>query len=67
MPYLPGSGHALQGAIGLTALGLFGVGAAMSLFTGRRAIRSGLRMLGIGALAGIATWLIGAWLGVSMS
>ncbi|MBN8760914.1 MAG: hypothetical protein BGO61_08525 [Thiobacillus sp. 65-69] len=67
MPYLSGSGHALQGAIGLTALGLFGVGAAMSLFTGRRAIRSGLRMLGIGALAGIATWLIGAWLGVSMS
>lgn len=66
MPYLFGTARALEGAIGLTALGLFGVGAAMSLFTGRRAVRSGLRMLAIGALAGIATGLIGAGLGVSM-
>ena len=51
MPYLFEATRALEGAIGLTALGLFGVGAAMSLFTGRRAIRSGLRMLAIGALA----------------
>jgi VIT1/CCC1 family predicted Fe2+/Mn2+ transporter len=65
-PYLFEATRALEGAIGLTALGLFGVGAAMSLFTGRRALRSGLRMLAIGALAGAATGLIGAWLGVSM-
>jgi VIT1/CCC1 family predicted Fe2+/Mn2+ transporter len=50
----------------LTALALFGVGAALSLFTGRRAVLGGLRMLGIGAAAGAATYSIGALLGVSL-
>jgi VIT1/CCC1 family predicted Fe2+/Mn2+ transporter len=38
----------------------------MSLFTGRHALLSGLRMLGIGAAAGLATYAIGSWLGVSL-
>lgn len=67
LPFLFGAGHALAASIGLTALGLFAVGASMSLFTGRRAILSGLRMLGIGGAAGLATYFIGAWLGVSLS
>jgi VIT1/CCC1 family predicted Fe2+/Mn2+ transporter len=38
----------------------------MSLFTGRHALPSGLRMLGIGGAAGLATYFIGAWLGVAL-
>lgn len=45
--------------IGLTALSLFAVGAAMSLFTGRSALLSGLRMVLIGGGAGILTYVIG--------
>ncbi|MFH0933735.1 MAG: VIT1/CCC1 transporter family protein [Pseudomonadota bacterium] len=67
LPFLLGSGHALATSISLTALGLFLVGASMSLFTGRHAILSGLRMLGIGGAAGLATYFIGAWLGVSLA
>ncbi|MFN7096545.1 MAG: VIT1/CCC1 transporter family protein [Gammaproteobacteria bacterium] len=43
----------------LSAIALFIVGAVLSLFTGRNAIKNGLRMLSIGALAGVLTYLIG--------
>jgi len=66
LPFLIGQGNALATSIGLTAAGLFAVGASMSLFTGRRALLSGLRMLGIGGAAGLATYFIGAWLGVTL-
>jgi len=66
LPFLFGYDRALPVSIGLTALGLFVVGASMSLFTGRHALLSGLRMLGIGGAAGLATYFIGAWLGVSL-
>ena len=66
LPFLFGQGDALAAAITLTALGLFAVGASMSLFTGRRALLSGLRMLAIGGAAGLATYFIGAWLGVTL-
>jgi VIT1/CCC1 family predicted Fe2+/Mn2+ transporter len=46
---------------------LFAIGLAISLFTGRSAWRSGLRMLAIGAGAGLATWLIGRLLGVAIA
>jgi VIT1/CCC1 family predicted Fe2+/Mn2+ transporter len=39
----------------------------MSLFTGRRALLSGLRMLAIGGMAGVATYFIGSWLGVTLA
>jgi len=67
LPFLIGHGEALGLSIAFTALGLFGVGASMSLFTGRHALLSGLRMLGIGGAAGLATYFIGAWLGVSLA
>jgi VIT1/CCC1 family predicted Fe2+/Mn2+ transporter len=67
LPFLLGHSHALGTSIGLTALGLFVVGASMSLFTGRHALTSGLRMLAIGGAAGLATYFIGAWLGVSLA
>jgi VIT1/CCC1 family predicted Fe2+/Mn2+ transporter len=44
----------------VTAIALFGVGAALSLFTGRGALRGGFRMVLTGAGAGLVTWLIGA-------
>ena len=66
LPFLLGQANALTLSIVLTALGLFAVGASMSLFTGRHALLSGLRMLGIGGAAGLATYFIGAWLGVTL-
>ena len=66
LPFLFGHGQALTASIALTALGLFAVGASMSLFTGRHALLSGLRMLGIGGAAGLTTYFIGAWLGVTL-
>lgn len=50
----------------IAGLALFGVGALLSLFTGRQAGWSGLRMLLIGGGAGLATYLIGSALGVSL-
>ena len=41
-------------------------GAALSLFTGRSALYSGLRMLAIGAAAGTVTYLVGTLLGVTL-
>jgi VIT1/CCC1 family predicted Fe2+/Mn2+ transporter len=67
LPYLLLSGQtALLGTLVVTALSLFGVGATISLFTGKRAVYGGLRMLAIGAAAGAATWLIGKGLGVAL-
>jgi VIT1/CCC1 family predicted Fe2+/Mn2+ transporter len=66
-PFLFGSGTpALSWSVGLTAAALFGVGATLSLFTGRYALFGGLRMLLIGSAAGGATYLIGQWVGVSL-
>jgi VIT1/CCC1 family predicted Fe2+/Mn2+ transporter len=67
LPYiLLAGGAALQGTIAVTAVCLFGVGAAISLFTGKQAWYGGLRMLAIGGAAGAATWSIGHLLGVAL-
>lgn len=58
--------HALAGAIVATTVCLFGVGATLSLFTGRHAWQGGLRMLLIGSAAGAATWIIGRAMGVAL-
>jgi VIT1/CCC1 family predicted Fe2+/Mn2+ transporter len=50
----------------LTLLSLFGVGAALSLFTGQHALKSGLRMMLIGGVAGAITFMIGKLIGVSV-
>jgi len=68
LPFLLGLRSAsLPAAIAVTALALFAVGATLSLFTGRSALISGLRMLAIGAAAGGVTYLVGKVLGVSLS
>jgi VIT1/CCC1 family predicted Fe2+/Mn2+ transporter len=68
VPLLPfalgGGSRALAISIGLTGAALFAIGATISLFTGRGAVRGGLRMLLIGAAAGATTNLIGRLLGV---
>jgi len=67
LPFLWQSGRpAVLTAGVLAAFGLFGVGAAISLFTGRRALWSGLRMVAIGGAAGAVTWLVGSLLGVAV-
>jgi VIT1/CCC1 family predicted Fe2+/Mn2+ transporter len=57
---------ALIAAVAMTAVALFGVGSMISLFTGRSAVRDGLRMLAIGGSAGAVTYLVGMLLGVSL-
>ena len=53
-------------AAAITIAALFGIGAVLSLFTGRNALRGGLRMMLIGAGAGVATWLIGRAIGTAL-
>jgi VIT1/CCC1 family predicted Fe2+/Mn2+ transporter len=66
-PYLVLSGEtALAGTVLVTAISLFGVGSAISLFTGKHAWRGGVRMLAIGGGAGLVTWAIGNLLGVAL-
>ncbi len=67
LPFVVASGAAaLLGAIAVTGVALFVVGATISLFTGTAAWRGGLRMLSIGAAAAAATWGIGRAIGVSL-
>lgn len=68
LPFIVGAvlpGAALAGSL-LAAGGLFGTGAAMSLFTGRNAALGGLRMLAIGGGAGALTYAIGNLLGAGI-
>ena len=58
---------ALVVTLAASAVGLLALGAATSLFTGRGALRGGLRQLVIGAAAGTATYLIGRLVGVTLS
>ncbi len=68
LPFGLGCGpNAVPLAALLASIGLFSVGAALSLFTGRRPLWNGLRMVLIGAIAGITTYAIGSLLGVTLS
>ena len=68
LPFLFARGDgALIGAVAVTGVALFGVGAMISLFTGRSAVRDGLRMLAIGGGAGALTYFVGTLLGVSLT
>jgi len=64
LPFLFGSGPGLITAIAVvTGAALFAVGATLSLFTGKGAWWSGLRMALIGGGAGLVTFLVGRLLG----
>jgi VIT1/CCC1 family predicted Fe2+/Mn2+ transporter len=67
IPYLMTTGSAAFTASAVVcAVSLFIIGGLISVFTGRNFFFSGFRMLGIGALAAGATFLIGRLLGVSV-
>lgn len=57
----------LIAAMALTALSLFGLGATLSLFTGKNSWLGGARMLLIGGGAGLIAFFVGKFLGVSLS
>ena len=54
-------------SIGLSVVGLFALGAVITLFTGRGLLYSGLRMVLFGLLAAGVTFGIGRLIGVSIS
>lgn len=67
-PFVFASGtRALVAMLATTGITLFVVGAVISLFTGRSALRDGARMLAIGAAVGALTYAIGRVMGVSLS
>jgi VIT1/CCC1 family predicted Fe2+/Mn2+ transporter len=53
-------------ALAVSALGLFGIGAAITLLTGRGVLRSGFRQLAFGAAAFAVTYGIGALFGTAI-
>jgi len=68
IPFLIGAGvPAIVASTVLSGLALFGLGAAITLLTGRDALRSGLRQLGFGLAAAAITFGIGALLGTAFS
>ncbi|MGB2933444.1 MAG: VIT1/CCC1 transporter family protein [Methyloceanibacter sp.] len=60
IPFLLGAGNGVLVASLLSGTALFAVGALLSLFSGKSAWLSGLRMLAIGAAAAAATYGIGS-------
>jgi vacuolar iron transporter family protein len=67
VPFLFTTGTAgLVASAGLSALALAAVGTVISLFTGRSAWWSALRMVLIGGGAAVATYLIGSLVGVTL-
>jgi len=67
-PYLVFSPHTATGAsLGASALGLFGIGAAITVLTGRSAWFSGLRQVAVGIGAAGLTYLIGHLIGVALT
>ena len=67
VPYLVARGSgALIGALVLSLVALFAVGAGVSLLTGRGTVYSGIRQVLIGAAAAIVTYGVGRVIGVSV-
>jgi VIT1/CCC1 family predicted Fe2+/Mn2+ transporter len=68
IPYLLGSGGVAFGSsLGLSLAALFGVGAGVSLLTGRSVLFSGARQVGIGLAAAVVTYLVGSLLGATVA
>jgi VIT1/CCC1 family predicted Fe2+/Mn2+ transporter len=68
LPFLLTTGTpALLVSLGLAFVCLFGVGAGVSLLTGRSTILSGARQVAIGAAAAAVTFLVGRVIGVQIA
>ena len=65
IPFLLGASNGVMIAAAISGAALFLVGALLSLFSGKNAWISGLRMLAIGAVAAAATYGIGSLFNVS--
>lgn len=65
VPFLLGAGKSVVIAAAISSAALFAVGALLSLFSGKSAWLSGLRMLAIGAAAAAATYGIGSLFNVA--
>ena len=59
--------HAVVASLGISAAALFGIGAAITLFTGRNALYVGSRQLLFGLGAAGLTYGIGRLLGVTLA
>jgi VIT1/CCC1 family predicted Fe2+/Mn2+ transporter len=70
IPVLPfvvfGGRMAVLASIGLSAVALFALGAAITLLTGRPVVMSGLRQLGFGLGAAGLTYVVGRLIGASV-
>jgi len=67
LPFLFASGNAAVGASqAVSSVGLFAIGAAITLLTGRGVLWSGMRQLLFGLVAAALTFSIGRLLGVSL-
>jgi vacuolar iron transporter family protein len=68
IPYLGGvsRSRAIAAVVGVTLLALFAIGLGLSLFTGRDALRSAVRMVVIGGGAGAVSFFVGRALGVAI-
>lgn len=64
--FMQGKG-AVMVSVSVSALGLFGIGAAITLLTGRSVLFSGLRQLAFGLAAAGITYTIGHFLGVAIA
>jgi VIT1/CCC1 family predicted Fe2+/Mn2+ transporter len=63
-PYFMLSGHtALVTSLSSSAVGLFVIGAAITVLTGKGVMRSGLRQVGVGLLAAALTFGLGSLIG----
>jgi VIT1/CCC1 family predicted Fe2+/Mn2+ transporter len=68
LPFLVLQGYsAILTAVVISGLGLFAVGAMLSMFTARNPLVSGLRMLSVGLAAATVTYLVGRLIGVSVA
>ena len=68
IPFLCGftAARATASAVAITLVALFALGLGLSLFTGRDALRSALRMVLIGGGAGAVSFLVGHAVGVAI-
>jgi VIT1/CCC1 family predicted Fe2+/Mn2+ transporter len=60
-------GAAVWGSLAVSAVGLFGLGAGITLFTARPVLRSGLRSVLFGLAAAAGTYAIGRLIGVTVA
>ncbi|HEU5161912.1 MAG TPA: VIT1/CCC1 transporter family protein, partial [Thermoanaerobaculia bacterium] len=68
VPFIFSSGmRAVWLSVAFSGLGLFGIGAAITLFTGRSVLYSGTRQLLFGLIAAAVTFGVGRLIGVAMT